>query len=52
MDGIYIKHVLYHEYAHCLVFNHSKEFYNVLSKYDVNHRTNKKYIEQNLYKFC
>lgn len=52
MDDTYIKHVLYHEYTHCEVFNHSKKFYDLLSKFDKEHRKNKKYIGQNLYKFC
>lgn len=52
MDDVYIKHVLYHEYTHCLEFNHSKKFYDVLSKFDENHRKNKKYIGQNLHRFC
>lgn len=52
MDVIYIKHVLYHEYAHCIVFDHSKKFYDLLSLYDINHRKNKKYIAENLHKYC
>lgn len=52
LDYVYIKHVLYHEYAHCKVFNHSKKFYDLLSVYDKNHRENKKYISENLHKYC
>ncbi|MFV0499934.1 MAG: YgjP-like metallopeptidase domain-containing protein [Bacilli bacterium] len=52
LEDKYIKHVIYHEYAHCIEFNHSKKFYEVLSNYDNKHKENKKYIEQNLYKFC
>ncbi len=52
MDEEYIKHVLYHEYTHCLVFNHSKKFYEILGTYDKNYRENKKYISKNLHKYC
>ncbi len=52
LEKQYIKHVLYHEYAHCIEMNHSKKFYDILVKYDKNHRKTKKYISDNLFKYC
>ncbi len=37
LDEIYLYYVLYHEYAHVLVFNHSKDFYNLLEEFMPNH---------------
>ncbi len=51
LDTLYIKHVLYHEYAHMYEFNHSKKFYEVLCTYDSNFKKNKKFIDENFYKY-
>lgn len=52
LEDIYIKNILYHEYAHCLEMNHSSKFYDILCKYDANPRVTKKYISENLHKYC
>ncbi len=52
MEEKYIKHVIYHEYTHCIEMNHSRNFYEILKQYDRNYRENKRYIENNLKKFC
>ncbi len=51
MDTKYIKHVLFHEYAHMKEFNHSRKFYNVLSMYDEDYKQNKKYLDENFHKY-
>lgn len=52
LDDKYIKHVIYHEYAHCIEMNHSSKFYAVLCKYDKEHVMNKKFINENMWKYC
>ncbi|MCR3906791.1 MAG: M48 family metallopeptidase [Tenericutes bacterium] len=42
LNPIYLTYVIYHEYAHALVFNHSKDFYNLLSKLMPNHKVYQK----------
>jgi predicted metal-dependent hydrolase len=42
LNPIYLTYVIYHEYAHALVFNHSKDFYNLLSKFMPNHKVYQK----------
>lgn len=38
LDPVYLEYVIYHEYAHHKVFNHSKAFYNVLDEMMTNHK--------------
>lgn len=38
LDPVYIEYVIYHEYAHHKVFNHSKAFYNVLDEMMIDHK--------------
>lgn len=38
LDPIYLEYVIYHEYAHAVIFNHSKAFYNVLNRWMPNHK--------------
>ncbi len=52
LDAKYVKHVLYHEYAHCKEMNHSKKFYKILCAYDSEYIKNKNFINNNLWKFC
>ncbi len=52
LDRVYVNHILYHEYAHCLEMNHSSKFYEVLSAYDSDFRYNRKYVSDNLWKYC
>jgi predicted metal-dependent hydrolase len=46
LDEIYLYYVLYHEYAHALVFNHSKDFYNLLGDLMPNHRQYQKDLKK------
>ncbi|MBU1142156.1 MAG: M48 family metallopeptidase [Firmicutes bacterium] len=46
LDPIYLYYVLYHEYAHVLVFNHSKDFYNLLGDLMPNHRQYQKDLKK------
>jgi predicted metal-dependent hydrolase len=46
LDEIYLYYVLYHEYAHVLVFNHSKDFYNLLEDLMPNHREYQKDLKK------
>jgi predicted metal-dependent hydrolase len=46
LDEIYLYYVLYHEYAHVLVFNHSKDFYNLLAQLMPNHRQYQKDLKK------
>ena len=46
LDEIYLYYVLYHEYAHVLVFNHSKDFYNLLNEFMPNHRQYQKDLKK------
>ena len=39
-------YVLFHEYAHVLVFNHSKDFYNLLGEFMPNHRIYQKDLKK------
>ena len=45
LDPIYLKYVLYHEYAHIKEFNHSIRFYNVLDRLMPGHRTIQKKLK-------
>jgi predicted metal-dependent hydrolase len=38
--------VIYHEYAHAIVFNHSKDFYNLLGEFMPNHRLYQKDLKR------
>lgn len=46
LDPIYLTYVVYHEYAHALVFNHSKAFYQVLDRWMPNHRSIQKDLKK------
>ncbi|MDO9630134.1 MAG: DUF45 domain-containing protein [Acholeplasmataceae bacterium] len=46
LDEIYLIYVLYHEYAHVIVFNHSKDFYNLLKEFMPNHRQYQKDLKK------
>lgn len=46
LDPVYLEYVIYHEYAHVLVFNHSKDFYNLLSEFMPNHRLYQKDLKK------
>ena len=48
LDPIYLTYVIYHEYAHAVVFNHSKAFYQVLDRWMPNH----KHIQKDLKKIA
>lgn len=42
LEPIKLEYVIYHEYAHHLVFNHSKAFYELLGQMMPDHRTHQK----------
>ncbi|MCK9235221.1 MAG: YgjP-like metallopeptidase domain-containing protein [Acholeplasmataceae bacterium] len=46
LDPIYLTYVIYHEYAHYQVFNHSKEFYQLLDQLIENHRSIQKSLKK------
>lgn len=46
LDLVYTKYVIFHEYAHILVFNHSKDFYNLLDKLMTNHKVYQKDLKK------
>jgi len=46
LPDIYLTYVLYHEYAHAIVFNHSKDFYNLLGEWMPNHRKYQKDLKK------
>jgi predicted metal-dependent hydrolase len=46
LDPIYLTYVMYHEYAHAKVFNHSKDFYHVLDLLMPNHRIYQKGLKK------
>jgi predicted metal-dependent hydrolase len=46
LDPVYLKYVIYHEYAHAIVFNHSKDFYNLLGEFMPNHRLYQKDLKR------
>jgi predicted metal-dependent hydrolase len=46
LDEIFLIYVIYHEYAHALVFNHSKDFYNLLDEFMPNHRLYQKDLKR------
>ncbi|MDX9691981.1 MAG: DUF45 domain-containing protein [Acholeplasmataceae bacterium] len=46
LDEIYLYYVLFHEYAHVIVFNHSKDFYNLLGEFMPNHRIYQKDLKK------
>ncbi len=45
-------HVLLHEYCHEKEMNHSKKFYQLLARYDQEYKKNRKYIIDNINKYC
>ena len=46
LNPIYLEYVIYHEYAHVLIFNHSKDFYNLLDKLMPYHRLYQKDLKK------
>ncbi|NLK12827.1 MAG: M48 family metallopeptidase [Candidatus Phytoplasma sp.] len=46
IDPVYLEYVIYHEYAHLLVPNHSKQFYEVLDKLMPNHKQIQKSLKK------
>jgi predicted metal-dependent hydrolase len=46
LNPIYLTYVIYHEYAHVKVFNHSKDFYNLLSELMPNHKLYQKDLKK------
>ena len=46
LDPIFLIYVIYHEYAHALVFNHSKDFYNLLGEFMPNHKLYQKDLKK------
>jgi len=46
LNPIYLSYVIYHEYAHAIVFNHSKDFYNLLGEFMPNHRVYQKDLKK------
>ncbi|MFP4177671.1 MAG: M48 family metallopeptidase [Acholeplasmataceae bacterium] len=46
LDPVYTKYVLYHEYAHTVVFDHSKDFYRVLDRLMPEHRRYQKRLKR------
>ena len=43
---IYLEYVLYHEYAHKIVFNHSKDFYDILDSWMTGHKNIQKALKK------
>lgn len=46
IDPIFLEYVIYHEYAHLLVPNHSKDFYQVLDQMMPNHKQIQKELKK------
>ncbi len=46
LDPIYLTYVLFHEYAHAKVFNHSKAFYDVLDQWMPGHKQYQKDLKK------
>jgi predicted metal-dependent hydrolase len=46
LDPIYLEYVLYHEYAHKLIFNHSKDFYDILDTWMIGHKNIQKALKK------
>ncbi len=46
LDPIYLEYVLYHEYAHKIVFNHSKDFYDILDTWMPGHKNIQKALKK------
>ncbi|HBT60011.1 MAG TPA: hypothetical protein DEA45_04225 [Acholeplasmataceae bacterium] len=46
LDPIYLEYVMYHEYAHVLVFNHQKAFYDVLDQWMPRHKEIQKALKK------
>lgn len=46
IDPIFLEYVIYHEYAHHKVFNHSKGFYDVLDQMMPNHKNIQKTLKK------
>jgi predicted metal-dependent hydrolase len=46
LHPIFLVYVMYHEYAHALVFNHSKDFYHLLGEFMPNHKLYQKDLKK------
>jgi len=46
LNPIFLVYVMYHEYAHALVFNHSKDFYHLLGEFMPNHKLYQKDLKK------
>ncbi|CCV66049.1 conserved hypothetical protein (DUF45) [Paracholeplasma brassicae] len=46
LNPIYLEYVMYHEYAHVLVFNHQKAFYDVLDQWMPRHKEIQKALKK------
>ncbi len=46
LEPVFLEYVIYHEYAHAKVFNHSKAFYQVLDQMLVNHKNIQKTLKK------
>ncbi len=46
VDPIFLEYVLYHEYAHKKVFNHSKDFYDILDTWMPGHKNIQKALKK------
>ncbi len=46
LDPIYLEYVLYHEYAHKIIFNHSKAFYDILDTWMIEHKIIQKALKK------
>ncbi|CCV64274.1 conserved hypothetical protein (DUF45) [Alteracholeplasma palmae J233] len=46
IDPIYLEYVIYHEYAHLIVPNHSQKFYHVLDQLMANHKEIEKELKK------
>ncbi|MFA6800685.1 MAG: M48 family metallopeptidase [Acholeplasmataceae bacterium] len=46
LDEKYLEYVLYHEYAHKIQFNHSKDFYDILDSWMIGHKNIQKALKK------
>lgn len=46
LDPIYLEYVLFHEYAHKIIFNHSKAFYDILDTWMIEHKIIQKALKK------
>ncbi|MGE4319950.1 MAG: YgjP-like metallopeptidase domain-containing protein [Acholeplasmataceae bacterium] len=46
LEPIYLEYVLFHEYAHKIIFNHSKAFYDILDTWMIEHKIIQKALKK------